>query len=193
MTTANKITIFRILLVPVFIVEFLYYVQSGNEWNRLFALLAFALAALSDGLDGYIARHYNQKTKLGTILDPIADKLLLVSSIVLLSFDFGKYFPRIPLWLTGIIISRDVIILMGVVVVHYTCGKVAVRAHFAGKVATVFQMGMVLWILFEWTNRVLPFWIYSAAIFTIISGMIYIYDGIRQLNAHPSSASVKHE
>jgi CDP-diacylglycerol--glycerol-3-phosphate 3-phosphatidyltransferase len=174
-------------------VEFLYYVQSGNEWNRLFALLAFAFAALSDGLDGYIARRYNQKTKLGTILDPIADKLLLVSSIVLLSFDFGKYFPRIPLWLTGIIISRDVIILIGVAVVHFTCGKVVVRAHLAGKIATVFQIGMVLWILFEWTNRFLPFWIYSAAIFTAVSGMIYIFDGIRQLNAHPSSASIKHE
>src|SRR6516162_6569964 len=100
MTTANKITILRILLVPFFVVEILYYVQTGNELHRLLAMLAFALAAILDGVDGYVARRYNQRSELGTVLDPLADKLLLVSAIVLLSFTW-TYFDTIPLWLTG--------------------------------------------------------------------------------------------
>ena len=81
MTTANNITIFRVLLVPFFIVQVLYYAESGIEWHRFAAILTFALAALSDGLDGYIARRYNQRSQLGAILDPLADKLLLVSGV----------------------------------------------------------------------------------------------------------------
>lgn len=193
MTTANKITIFRILLVPFFVVQFLYYVGTGNEWNRLFALLAFALASVLDGVDGYIARRYNQKSELGAVLDPLADKLLLVSGIVLLGFDSGHYFSRIPLWLIVTIISRDMIVLLGVIVVHFMCGKVAVRARFVGKLATVFQMGTVLWILFQWTDRALPILIFGAALFTGLSGVLYILDGIRQLNASPTSAAARNQ
>jgi len=193
MTTANKITIFRILLVPFFVVQFLYYVGTGNEWNRLFALLAFALASVLDGVDGYIARRYNQKSELGAVLDPLADKLLLVSGIVLLGFDSGHYFSRIPLWLIVTIISRDMIVLLGVILVHFMCGKVAVRARMVGKVATVFQMGTVLWILFQWTDRALPILIFGAALFTGLSGVLYILDGIRQLNASPTSAATKNQ
>src|ERR1039457_7517652 len=91
MTTANKITIFRILLIPFFVVEVLYCMKSGNEVHRLSAILIFATAAICDGVDGYIARRYNQKSELGAILDPLADKLLLVSGIVLLSFDRSPY------------------------------------------------------------------------------------------------------
>ena len=87
MTTANKITILRILLIPFFVVELIYYVRSGNEAHRLAALLSFAIAAVLDGVDGYIARRYNQISELGKILDPLADKLLLVSGIVALSFN----------------------------------------------------------------------------------------------------------
>ena len=86
MTTANKITILRILLIPFFVVELLYYVRSGNEIHRLLAILSFAITAILDGVDGYIARHYHQISELGKILDPLADKLLLLSGIVVLSF-----------------------------------------------------------------------------------------------------------
>ncbi len=79
MTTANKITILRILLIPFFVVELIYYVRTGNEIHRLAAILCFAVAAICDGVDGYIARRYNQISELGKILDPLADKLLLVS------------------------------------------------------------------------------------------------------------------
>src|ERR1041385_2449419 len=77
MTTANKITILRILLVPFFVVELIYYVRTANEIHRLLAILSFAIAAICDGVDGYIARHYDHISELGKILDPLADKLLL--------------------------------------------------------------------------------------------------------------------
>src|SRR5580765_1640447 len=105
MTTANKITILRILLIPFFVVEVLYYVKDGEEVHRFLAILSFAVAAILDGVDGYIARRYNQRSELGATLDPLADKLLLVSGIVLLTFDHGPRFQTIPLWLTGTIIG----------------------------------------------------------------------------------------
>jgi cardiolipin synthase (CMP-forming) len=191
MTTANKITIFRILLVPFFIVQLLYYVRTGDDWNWLFALLAFAFAALADGLDGYIARRYNQKSELGAILDPLADKLLLVSAIILLSLDHGDYFTKIPLWLTVTLISRDIIILIGFLVIHHLLGKTVVRTRITGKIATVFQMATVLWILFRWTELVVSYLVLGAAFFTALSGALYIFDGIRQLSASPTSAATK--
>src|SRR5262245_57535579 len=100
MTTANKVTIVRILLIPVFIVEVLYYFKSGDETNRVVALACFFTASVLDGVDGYIARHFNQRSELGAILDPLADKLLLVSGIVLLSFVNQSYLTVMPIWLT---------------------------------------------------------------------------------------------
>ena len=87
MTTANKITILRILLIPFFVVQTLYYTKEGHEVYRWLALISFGIAAVCDGVDGYVARHYNQRSELGAVLDPLADKLLLVSGIVVLSFD----------------------------------------------------------------------------------------------------------
>src|SRR3974377_1120453 len=126
MTTANKITIARILLIPFFVVEVLYYVRTGNEVHRIMALLSFAIAAIFDGVDGYIARRYNQRSELGAILDPLADKLLLVSGIVLLSFDHPNL-ESIPLWLTVTILGRDVLLLIGLGVIYIMVGKVVVR------------------------------------------------------------------
>src|SRR3977135_3006634 len=111
MTTPNKITIGRIFLVPVFIIEVLYYTENGREIHRLMALLAFAVASVSDALDGYLARRYNQHSELGRILDPLADKLLLVSGIILLSLKNQPYLDRIPMWLTVTILSRDGLIM----------------------------------------------------------------------------------
>src|SRR5213083_2432401 len=134
MTTANKITILRILLIPFFVVQVLYYVKNGNELHRLLAILSFAVAAICDGVDGYIARRYDQRSELGAILDPLADKLLLVSGIVLLSFDHRPYLQTIPLWLTGTIIGRDMLLLLGLIVIQMMVGKVAVRPRILGKV-----------------------------------------------------------
>jgi CDP-diacylglycerol--glycerol-3-phosphate 3-phosphatidyltransferase len=195
MTTANKITILRILLIPFFVVELIYYVETGNEIHRLVAILSFAVAAILDGVDGYIARHYNQKSELGAILDPLADKLLLVSGIVALSFNHGTFLGQIPLWLTGTIIGRDFLILIGMVVIQLVVGKVVVHPRFIGKCATVLQMAVVIWILLKWDAgrgaHWLKIWMLIAAVFTGVSGMLYIWDGVKQLGSHPASSPTK--
>jgi CDP-diacylglycerol--glycerol-3-phosphate 3-phosphatidyltransferase len=187
MTTANKVTILRILLIPFFVVEVLYYVRTGEELCRLLALISFATAAACDGVDGFIARRFNQRSELGAILDPLADKLLLVSAVVVLSFDHGLALQSVPLWLTGTIIGRDVLLLIGITVVQVTVGKVKVRPRAVGKVATVLQMVVVLWILLKW-ERWLPALAVATAICTGFSGLMYIWDGTKQLSAHPASS-----
>jgi cardiolipin synthase len=188
MTTANKITIFRILMIPLFIVQVLYYYKTGSETHHLLALLAFAVAAILDGVDGYIARHYNQKSELGAILDPLADKLLLVSAILLLSIGGQHCLPTISLWLTATVISRDVLLLIGIVVVQLICGKITVRPRMFGKVATVLQMVTVVWALLKWDATWLHYWSLGAAVFTGVSGLLYVWDGTRQLSASPMSS-----
>ena len=187
MTTANKITILRVLLVPFFVVQLLYYVEQGTEWFRLAAILTFGVAALSDGLDGYIARRYNQRSQLGAILDPLADKLLLVSGVLLLSFNNAPRLPQLPLWLVGTIVGRDMLLLLGLIVIYYSCGRVSVRPILIGKLATVLQMICVLWGLFRWNTSWLQIWALGAAICTGISGLVYIREGVRQLSASPNS------
>jgi cardiolipin synthase len=193
MTTANKVTILRILLIPFFVVELIYYLQTGNEIHRLLALLSFAVTAILDAVDGYIARRYNQKSELGAILDPLADKLLLVSAIVALSFNRSQYLGQIPLWLTGTVIGRDILLLIGIAVIRLTVGKVRVRPRVMGKVATVFQMAVVVWVLLDWDRDLnagwFKTWTLGAAIFTGVSGLLYVFDGIRQLGSHPASSA----
>lgn len=191
MTTANKITILRILLIPFFVVELVYFLETGNEVHRLLALLTFAVTAILDGVDGYIARRYNQRSELGAILDPLADKLLLLSGIITLSFGHGPYLGQIPLWLTGTILGRDLLLLIGIAVVRFIVGKVVVHPRIMGKIATVLQMIVVLWILLDWDRdlnaRWLKVWTFGAAICTGVSGLLYIWDGVKQLGSHPAS------
>ncbi len=193
MTTANKVTIVRILFIPLFIVQVLYYYRTAQEWHRYAALACFFAASILDGVDGYIARRFNQRSELGAILDPLADKLLLVSGIVLLSLHIPpavKLIP-IPLWVTATIISRDVLILIGMVLIQMICGRVAtVHPRIIGKVSTVLQMIMVLWTLLKWNDRWLDFWAPAAAICTGISGLLYTWDGVSQLSASPKSSPI---
>jgi len=189
MTTANKVTIVRILMIPVFIVQLLYYYKTGNEWHRFLGLMCFGTAAILDGVDGYIARRYNQRSELGVILDPLADKLLLISGIVIVSLHSPpnlRIIP-IPLWVTATILSRDALLLIGMVVIQMICGKATARPRITGKVATVLQMIMVLWTLLRWDARWLPWWTTSAAVCTGMSGVMYVWDGMRQLSASPKS------
>ena len=194
MTTANKITILRMLLIPFFVVEILYYVQTGNELHRLLALLTFAVAAILDGVDGYVARRYQQWSELGTILDPLADKLLLVSGIVVLSVNHHERLATIPLWLTGTIIGRDLLLGIGAIVIWLTVGKIRVRPRLMGKIATVLQMVTVLWILLKWSDQHalwLKYISISAAVSAGLSGLLYVLDGMKQLGSHPSSSPAK--
>jgi len=192
MTTANKVTICRILLVPFFIVSVIYYVNTGVEQYRWIAISCFGLAAISDGIDGFIARRFKQRSELGAVLDPLADKLLLVSGIVLLSLHNEPFLKPIPIWLTVTILSRDVLVLIGLAVIHFVMGKVRVKPHLIGKAATVLQMAAVLWALFKFEPAVALYWIcVGAAVLTGVSGLIYVFDGMRQLATHPASSPSK--
>ena len=187
MTTANKITIVRILLIPVFVMLAVYYGESvhqgeRNESLRLAAILVFLTAAVSDGLDGYVARRYNQRSKLGTILDPIADKGLLLAGLLTLTFsDWGYHFP---LWFPVLVITRDVVIVAGSFGLHYLNGDVHVRPRWTGEIATVLQMIALGWVMLQlrMVNPTIP--VALAGIFTFISGVGYVIDGIRQLQHH---------
>ena len=189
MTTANKISIFRILLVPVFVVEVLYYAQGGVEIHRLAAVLCFAVAAISDAVDGYIARRYNQRSELGAILDPIGDKLLLLAGIVLLSLNNAPHLPRLPLWLGVTVVSRDVLLLIGLAILKHTCGTVKVRPAVISKVGTVLLMACILWALLKWPEKGLFFLCLAAAICIGVSAVIYLIEWVRQLNASPHNAA----
>jgi len=181
MTTANVLTVARILLVPLFVVELLTYLTGGPEVHRWLAIGVFGLAAGGDAIDGYIARRFNQRTEMGSVLDPLADKLLLVLGLVALSLDIGPRLERIPLWLTGTVLCRDVILLLLVVLIYFLVGKGRVQPHLTGKAATVLQMVCIFWTLLKGDEDWLIVWAAAAAACTIISGVIYIGYGIRLL------------
>jgi CDP-diacylglycerol--glycerol-3-phosphate 3-phosphatidyltransferase len=183
MTTANKVTCARILLVPLFVALILCYGSGGNESCRLGAIACFALASVGDFLDGYIARHYNQRTELGAILDATADKLLLVSAMVALCVDSHQRFVPIPVWLVLVVVTRELILLGGMTAIHFTAGKFVARPHLAGKLATVLQMATVLWTLLRWPAPALPFLTIASALFVLISGFYYLHDFTRQFHA----------
>jgi len=181
MNLANKITIFRIILVPVFIDLILKYHQmapgTGEEY-RVLAITVFIIAVLTDAIDGYIARTNKQQTKLGTYLDPIADKLLLMSAVIIFSLPIER-FTRLPLWFTVSVISRDVIIVLGALMIYVINGKLKVVPSILGKVTTFFQMMTIVWLLFMFPY---PQYVWrTAGILTILSGLGYIYSGSKQL------------
>ena len=192
MTTANKITIVRILMIPAFVTMAIYYGESIKrgeqlEWQRFTAIIIFILAAVSDGLDGYVARRYNQRSSLGVILDPIADKGLLLSGIITLSItnwsEVDPDYGRFPAWFPVLVITHDAVILVGAVVLHVLNGKVQVKPKWTGKVATVCQMCAIAWVMLQLHFLPLLFVVIVAGIFTFVSGIVYVMHGVRQLQA----------
>jgi CDP-diacylglycerol--glycerol-3-phosphate 3-phosphatidyltransferase len=188
MTLANKITIIRILLIPIFVLVCVDYIRDyrhghPQEWERILACAIFALAAVSDGVDGYIARRYHQKSELGTFLDPLADKALLVSALILLSRDNSGAFDQLPLWFTVLVISRDAMLLGGMVLIHIMVGKASSRPRLVGKCATFFQMITLGWVLLKIERPPFEWPMILAGVCTFASGVWYIFDGAKQLNA----------
>ena len=192
MTTANKITVIRILMIPVFVTLAIYYgesIQEGNpqDWMRFTAIAVFLLAAISDGLDGYVARRYNQRSSLGVILDPIADKGLLLSGIITLSISnwsqVDPHYGKFPAWFPVLVITRDVVIVTGSLLLHVLNGTVRVRPSWTGKVATVLQMAAIAWVMLQIRIPPLIYIVYAAGFFTLVSGVIYFRNGLRQLSA----------
>jgi CDP-diacylglycerol--glycerol-3-phosphate 3-phosphatidyltransferase len=192
MTTANKITVIRIMMIPVFVTLAIYYgesIQEGSpqDWMRFTAIGVFLLAALSDGLDGYVARRYHQRSSLGVILDPIADKGLLLSGIITLSISnwsqVDPHYGKFPAWFPVLVITRDVVIVTGSLLLHVLNGKVRVRPSWTGKVATVLQMAAIAWVMLQMRIPPLIYIVYGAGFFTLVSGVIYFRNGLRQLSA----------
>ena len=190
LSLANRITIGRFLLIPVYILITLYYMKSvsennPDEWFRWVALVLYVITCLTDALDGYFARSRHEQTRLGTILDPLADKTLLISSLILLTGPWGRqcFNPHLPLWYVFLVISRDTLLVMGAIVIHVTVGRAEVKPRVSGKIATFFQMGLILWVLAQAPAGGFPWMIAIAASFTLISAFQYISDGIRQLES----------
>lgn len=166
----NILTIIRILLIPFFIISLLREMFS-------FALLVFTLAAVSDALDGLLARYFNQHTVLGAYLDPIADKLLLSSSFVCLAA-----LRILPGWLAVIVITRDILIVLGIAIFTIADIKIEMKPIITSKLTTVSQIASVILVLFDphfagvvFLKRAV-FWVTAAL--TIFSGFHYIYIGM---------------
>ena len=187
LTLANKITILRILGVPVFILMLVYYTMGlaqGNaeELYRSVALVIFVVLASTDALDGYYARSRNEITTLGRMLDPIADKSLLLSGLILLTRPtLPGLLPHIPIWFTLLVISRDVVLILGSIIIHALVGHVEVKPRMVGKIATFFQMVTIVWVLIGGAPGHFLACVITAGAFTFLSGALYILDGTRQL------------
>jgi CDP-diacylglycerol--glycerol-3-phosphate 3-phosphatidyltransferase len=178
MNIANKISIFRILNVPFFI-ACLHYSQTRPSL-RLVALSIFVVAALSDAIDGYVARKSRQKSQAGAILDPLADKTLLVSAFLSLYF-----MKEIPFWVILIIVTRDLMITFGALVIYIIKQKFQFTPTWWGKFTTIFQMSAVISILMNLhLSKIL--WTLAVA-FTVISGIDYLMKGFKILYAQDNN------
>jgi len=171
MTIPNALTLLRILLTP-----FLVWLLLDGRLTE--ALIVFITAGVTDGLDGLSARIFHQKTKLGAYLDPLADKLLLVSSFILL----GRL-GLLPNWLVVIVVSRDAIILLGVLTLMFHQVSIEIKPSLLSKLTTLFQLLTIFTILGS-SQVILPTWVsfilfgFTVA-FTMASGLQYILMGIR--------------
>ena len=184
MTLPNQITIARILMIPVFVVLAIYYGKSAaaghpNEHLRIATIIVFLAAALSDGLDGWIARRFRLKSRLGAILDPIADKGLMLTAIITLSVTSWPY--ELPVWYPVLVIARDVMIVTGCAVLRILNDHLEVRPSLLGKASTFLQMLTVAVVMLQWQYCEAVVWI--SGIITLLSGFAYLAEGIRLLQA----------
>ena len=181
MNFANKVSVFRILSVPFFAAFLLYY-HPERDILRFLALGIFLLAVISDAIDGYIARIKKERTEAGTILDPLADKALLMSAFILIyTQDSLRAAVGFPLWVVLTVISRDIIILLGAAVIFFIRHNLNITTSVWGKLTTVFQMLTIISILLQLR---LSWVVWSIAVFfTVISGIDYIRKGFRVLYA----------
>jgi cardiolipin synthase (CMP-forming) len=184
-TVPNLLTIFRMVLIPVF-VSLLFYQRF------LWALAVFVTAGLTDGLDGLLARRFAQQSQLGTILDPIADKLMLVTAFIVLSM--RSVFPQplpghlpVPFWVTVAVISRDVFIIVGAAAINMMTGFKGFRPSWLGKLNTTVQIGGIAAIMFaasvpSYSGYYLPT-VYAAVFaLAILSGLHYIFFASKLMN-----------
>jgi len=170
----NLLTAARIISIPLFII---LLIDQLYFW----ALVLFIAAAVSDAVDGLLARLLHQRTELGTYLDPAADKLLSTSSFITLAI-----LNLLPGWLAVIVISRDMIISLGILIFFFTSRSLKIKPSLCGKLTTFSQLCTVIWALFSKISPPLPylmdFFIVATTFLTIVSGLQYIGRGIKLLN-----------
>jgi len=167
MTVPNLITTIRIILTPVFVI---YLIND----DFTLALIVFAICGVTDGADGLVARIFNQKSSLGAFLDPLADKILLVAAFIVLAV--REFFPS---WLTVLVISRDIMILLGVLILMINRLEIVIKPTIVSKITTCLQFITVIVVLSK-DIFILPSKFYFAlfsitAIFTISSGLHYMH------------------
>ncbi|MBI1953336.1 MAG: CDP-alcohol phosphatidyltransferase family protein [Candidatus Omnitrophica bacterium] len=188
MSLANKLSLFRILLVPLFVLCLIYYRPAQREYLRYLALALFVVGVVTDAVDGYIARAEHQATKLGAILDPAADKLLLVTAF--LSLSLISTLPdsmRLPPWVPIVVLSRDLIIVCGWLLIVLVTGDLQAQPSRLGKVTTFLQMLTIVSVLLVWPLSRYILW--TAMGFTVLSGVGYLRRGNRILNFSTVSRS----
>ena len=190
-TVPNMLTVFRMVLIPVF-VTLLFYQRF------VLALVVFVVAGLTDGLDGLLARRFQQQSQLGTVLDPIADKLMMVTAFIVLSM--RSVFPQplpshlpIPFWVTVTVISRDVFIIVGAAAINIMTGFRGFRPSLLGKLNTTIQIVAIAVIMFAasmpyYTGYYLPTVYATVFIFAVLSGLHYIFFISRLLNEDKKQA-----
>ncbi|HEX2443077.1 MAG TPA: CDP-alcohol phosphatidyltransferase family protein [Vicinamibacterales bacterium] len=181
LTAANQLTLLRVLLIPAFVICLVY---GYPGW----ALLTFLAAGATDALDGLIARRTGQKTTLGAWLDPMADKLLLVTMFIVLTLPDLGYPNRFPLWLTILIISRDVAIVLTVAIVNLAVGRRTFHPSVWGKAATaIYLITGVTMLTFNYLGRPSPLvtaLVYGSLAITLVSGVHYAVRGASSLGSH---------
>jgi len=185
LTPANQLTLLRMLLIPAFVILVVY---GELGW----ALAVFATAGATDALDGLIARRSGQRTRLGAWLDPMADKLLLVTTFVVLTLPGLGLANRLPIWLTVLVISRDVVIVLTVTIVNLAIGPRTFRPSVYGKAATATYIATaVVAMLFNYLGRrsaVVDLFVYASLALTLISGLHYIWHAARIVEEPRTSA-----
>jgi cardiolipin synthase len=181
LTFANQLTLLRMLLIPAFVILVVYGYMG---W----ALSVFVTAGLTDALDGLIARRAGQKTSLGAWLDPMADKLLLVTTFVVLAMPDLGLANRLPVWLTVLIISRDVVIVLTVAIVNLALGPRTFKPSIFGKAATATYILTAIVAMFfnyrGYPSLVVDAFVYASLAITLISSLHYIWHASRIINAN---------
>jgi cardiolipin synthase (CMP-forming) len=171
-TIPNFLSLLRMGLIPLFIIAIL-----DGESRK--ALLIFGVAGLTDALDGFIARFWNQQSPLGAYLDPIADKLLLTSAYILLSFPNLNPGAQIPLWVTVLVIARDVLMVAVALILYLAAGVKKFPPTVLGKINTLFQVAAVVLVLISallpQLEPVTDWILIIVAALTVISGLNYVY------------------
>jgi cardiolipin synthase (CMP-forming) len=179
LSPANLLTLCRIMLIPAFVILVVY---GYFGW----ALVVFAVAGLTDLLDGLIARTWGSRTDVGAWLDPMADKLLLVTTFIVLTLPGLGLMNRLPVWLTVLIISRDVFIVATVAIINLAVGRREFRPSIYGKIATATYIATCIAVLyFNYLHRTSPFvtlGVYATLAITLISGFHYIAHAARIIN-----------